>query len=91
MAFWNAPLDVEDQERKATECALEMRVALEELNDVLRNEGSPEINTGVGIIQDRVLSVIWVVVVVSIIVFLAMLLISLLDLNHLVRPMTPIL
>ena len=49
MAFWNAPLDVEDQERKATECALEMRVALEELNDVLRNEGSPEINTGVGI------------------------------------------
>ena len=49
MAFWNAPLDVEDQERKATECALEMRVALEELNNALRNEGSPEINTGVGI------------------------------------------
>ena len=49
MAFWNAPLDVEDQERKATECALEMRVALEELNNALRSEGSPEINTGVGI------------------------------------------
>jgi adenylate cyclase len=49
MAFWNAPLDVEDQERKATECALEMRVALKELNNALRSEGSPEINTGVGI------------------------------------------
>ena len=49
MAFWNAPLDVEDHARKATAAALEMREALEELNSVLRNEGSPEINTGVGI------------------------------------------
>ena len=49
MAFWNAPLDVEDHARKATEAALEMREALEELNNVLRNEGSPEIHTGVGI------------------------------------------
>ena len=49
MAFWNAPLDVEDQERKATEAALEMRIALQELNNELRAEGSPEINTGVGI------------------------------------------
>ena len=49
MAFWNAPLDVEDQERKATEAALEMRIALQELNNALRSEGSPEINTGVGI------------------------------------------
>ena len=49
MAFWNAPLDVEDHARKATEAALEMREALEELNNALRNEGSPEINTGVGI------------------------------------------
>ena len=49
MAFWNAPLDVEDHARKATAAALEMREALEELNNVLRNEGSPEIHTGVGI------------------------------------------
>ena len=49
MAFWNAPLDVEDHARKATAAALEMREALEELNNALRNEGSPEINTGVGI------------------------------------------
>jgi len=49
MAFWNAPLDVEEQERKATECALEMRVALGELNERLREEGLDEINTGAGI------------------------------------------
>jgi|TARA_R100000152_G_C6738209_1_gene162172 adenylate cyclase len=49
MAFWNAPLDVEDQERKATECVLEMREALGELNERLREEGLDEINTGAGI------------------------------------------
>jgi len=49
MAFWNAPLDVEEQERKATECALEMRIALGELNEQLKEEGLPAINTGAGI------------------------------------------
>ena len=49
MAFWNAPLDIEDQERKATECVLEMRVALGELNERLREEGLEQINTGAGI------------------------------------------
>ena len=49
MAFWNAPLDIEDQERKATECVLEMRVALGELNEKLRQEGLEQINTGAGI------------------------------------------
>jgi len=49
MAFWNAPLDVEDQEKKATECVLEMRVALGELNEKLRQEGLEQINTGAGI------------------------------------------
>ena len=49
MAFWNAPLDVEDHARKAQEAALEMRVALEKLNEELKAEGSPEIHTGVGI------------------------------------------
>jgi adenylate cyclase len=49
MAFWNAPLDVEEQERKATEAALEMRVALGELNETLKNEGLDQINTGAGI------------------------------------------
>jgi len=49
MAFWNAPLDVEEQERKATEAAIEMRVALGELNETLREEGLDQINTGAGI------------------------------------------
>ena len=49
MAFWNAPLDVDEQEKKATECALQMRLALKELNDELEMEGCPKINTGVGI------------------------------------------
>lgn len=49
MAFWNAPLDVEDHERKAIECALEMRIELEKLNEELKTEGKPEIHTGVGI------------------------------------------
>ena len=49
MAFWNAPLDVEEQERKATECALEMRVALGKLNEKLAEEGLDQIHTGAGI------------------------------------------
>ena len=49
MAFWNAPLDCEEQERKATECALEMRKALRELNEQLREEALDEIKTGAGI------------------------------------------
>ena len=49
MAFWNAPLDIEEQERKATEAALEMRLALGDLNETFKNEGIPEIHTGCGI------------------------------------------
>ena len=49
MAFWNAPLDIEEQERKATECALEMRIALGKLNEKLEEEELDRINTGAGI------------------------------------------
>ena len=49
MAFWNAPLDIEEQERKATEAALEMRVALGELNEIFKQEGIPEVRTGSGL------------------------------------------
>ena len=49
MAFWNAPLDIDDQERKATECVLEMREALGELNEKLKEENLDQINTGAGI------------------------------------------
>ena len=49
MAFWNAPLDCEEQERKATECVLEMRNELEKLNERFTEEGLDTINTGAGI------------------------------------------
>ena len=49
MAFWGAPLDDEDQVENATKAVLEMRVALGELNERLREEGLDEINTGAGI------------------------------------------
>ena len=49
MAFWNAPLDCEEQERKATECVLEMRMELEKLNERFTEEGLDTINTGAGI------------------------------------------
>ena len=49
MAFWNAPLDIEDQERKATEAAIEMRIALGKLNEELYEEGLDQIHTGAGI------------------------------------------
>jgi len=49
MAFWNAPLDIEEQERKATEAAIEMRIALGELNERFTEEGLDTINTGAGI------------------------------------------
>lgn len=49
MAFWNAPLDDPDHAYHAIQAALEMRQALEELNNVLRTERGFEINTGIGI------------------------------------------
>ena len=49
MAFWNAPLDVDDQVENATKAVLEMRVALGELNERLKEEGLDQINTGAGI------------------------------------------
>jgi adenylate cyclase len=49
MAFWNAPLDDPEQKENATRAAIAMRLALEELNDVLSSEGDIEIRTGVGI------------------------------------------
>ena len=49
MAFWGAPLDDEDQVENATKAVLEMRVALGELNERLREEGLDQINTGAGI------------------------------------------
>lgn len=42
MAFWNAPLDVEDQERKACQAALEMYQALDVLNEEREREAAEQ-------------------------------------------------
>ncbi|MGE4219201.1 MAG: adenylate/guanylate cyclase domain-containing protein, partial [Alphaproteobacteria bacterium] len=55
MAFWNAPIDVPEQEKKACDAALNMFTALEELNVERRREAAEQgvtympLNIGVGI------------------------------------------
>ena len=49
MAFWGAPLPDENHIQNATKAAIEMRIALGELNERLREEGLDQINTGAGI------------------------------------------
>ena len=49
MAFWNAPLDVEEQEKMAVKTSVEMYEGLETLNAELESEGLLPINIGVGI------------------------------------------
>mgnify|MGYP001207524501 CR=1 FL=1 len=49
MAFWGAPLEDIWHRENAIKCALEMREALGELNEILKEEGLDEINTGAGI------------------------------------------
>ena len=49
MAFWGAPLPDEKHKENATAALVEMRSALEELNERFREEGLDEINTGAGI------------------------------------------
>jgi len=49
MAFWNAPVNVENHEMKAVESALGMVQRLKELNDELESEGLMPIRIGIGI------------------------------------------
>lgn len=49
MAFWNAPLDVEDYAYKSCKTALEMMDRLDDLNAELLAEGAPELHVGIGI------------------------------------------
>ena len=49
MAWWGAPLDVENQATKALNAAKEMEVALAELNIELVSEGKPPLQVGAGI------------------------------------------
>jgi adenylate cyclase len=49
MAFWNAPLDVEDQRKKAVHSALTMLSSLKGLNAELESEGLLPISIGIGL------------------------------------------
>ena len=49
MAFWNAPIENKKHRELAVKSALEMKVALAELNMHLQAEGLPKINIGIGI------------------------------------------
>jgi adenylate cyclase len=54
MAFWNAPLDVDNHAYKACKSALEMFEALDVLNKQLKEDALPQINIGIGIHTDKV-------------------------------------
>lgn len=49
MAFWNAPIDVQEQQSLAVQSAVEMLVHLNKLNESLKKENSLPINIGIGI------------------------------------------
>ncbi len=49
MAFWNAPLDVDDHPAKAVETGIAMRETLHTLNSALEEEFGVRLNMGVGI------------------------------------------
>ena len=49
MAFWNAPIENKKHRQMAVKSAMEMTVALAELNTHLQAEGLPQINIGIGI------------------------------------------
>ena len=49
MAFWNAPIENKKHREMAIKSAIEMQVALKQLNTKLIAEGLPEINIGIGI------------------------------------------
>jgi adenylate cyclase len=49
MAFWNAPIDVEDHQMLAVMTASQMQTELVKLNEELSAEGLPNINIGIGI------------------------------------------
>ena len=49
MAIFGAPLDLENHEQKAVDCALDMQQGMLFLNDELEKEGLPPIDIGIGI------------------------------------------
>ena len=49
MAFWNAPIENSKHREMAIKSAIEMNIALKNLNTKLQAEGLPQINIGIGI------------------------------------------
>ncbi|MCX7820374.1 MAG: adenylate/guanylate cyclase domain-containing protein [Brevinematales bacterium] len=49
MAFWGAPIEIEDQEYKACEAAIKMLYTVEDMNKELKQKGIPPINLTIGI------------------------------------------
>ena len=49
MAFWNAPIENSKHREMAIKSAIEMNIALKDLNTKLQAEGLPQINIGIGI------------------------------------------
>ena len=49
MAIFNAPLDLENHEDKAIQCAIDIQNNMEDLNKELLEEGLPKVDIGIGI------------------------------------------
>ena len=54
MAFWNAPLDVQDHKAESIRCGLEMFNLLDKLNQEVMDEGVSKLKIGVGINTGKV-------------------------------------
>jgi hypothetical protein len=53
MAFWNAPVDLNDHATRAVQTALDMQAALPQLNQEFAARGWPEVKIGVGVNTGR--------------------------------------
>ena len=53
MAFWNAPVDLDDHAARAVQTALEMQAALPQLNEEFAARGWPEVKIGIGVNTGR--------------------------------------
>jgi adenylate cyclase len=49
MAFWNAPIDCENHAEMAVKSAIEIEAKTEELQEIYKDRGLPDINVGTGI------------------------------------------
>jgi adenylate cyclase len=53
MAFWNAPVDLNDHASRAVQTALDMQAALPQLNQEFAARGWPEVRIGIGVNSGR--------------------------------------